>query len=68
MSIPWCSHACILFWPEGQHDPSCTPIDPPTEGQRAATRERYREERVRANLKASEARYLALQKIGSKGD
>lgn len=64
MNDSWCSHACVLYLEEG-HDPSCTPIEAPTEAEREAVRDQYKVEFVKASLSASAARYKTQQ--GMKG-
>jgi len=43
----WCSRGCAMFLEKG-HFADCVPIDPPTEGEREATKAIYKKLRKQA--------------------
>jgi len=52
-----CSNACVFYFPAGLHDEACTPLAPPTEAEREATRAEYQRLRVHAQLMESQKTY-----------
>jgi len=56
-----CSHGCVFWWPwvdnKQLHYPDCTPLKPRSEAERQQTRDQYKNERVKASLRASQKEY-----------